>query len=372
MIEKAEFRNFKALRNVSVGLERFRVLVGPNASGKTSVLEGLCCISQLRDKAPQEVFSGKWAPELLRTSSATEPLQLYASGNAGGHEYVVVKMSPEHCCIDDNQGHHVSFQTEHWGKGEHKSIQTPATNVFGPGILLRLDANRLAEPSYSDEAVPQIESDGSGLPSVLAYLAANRPDDYAQLIAELREVVPIVRAMRFPRALVVRSETEVITVDGKEFTRQADREYWGNSIEFDIDGATGIPGHMISEGTLRVLGLLAVLIWPNRPRLALLDDLDRALHPKAQQALVKCLRGFMDQDPELQIIATSHSPYLLHYLEPQEVRLMTTDEGGFAACGRLDQHPDFEKWKEEMSPGEMWSLFGESWLVPSATGGPQS
>ena len=25
--------------------------------------------------------------------------------------------------------------------------------------------------------------------------------------------------------------------------------------------------------------------------------------------------------------------------------------------------PEFEKWKDEMDPGEMWSLFGEKWLI---------
>lgn len=40
MIETVSFKNFKALRDVTVPLERFTVLVGPNASGKTSVLQG--------------------------------------------------------------------------------------------------------------------------------------------------------------------------------------------------------------------------------------------------------------------------------------------------------------------------------------------
>ncbi len=41
MIRRVEFRNFKGLREVDLDLERFTVLVGPNASGKTSVLEGI-------------------------------------------------------------------------------------------------------------------------------------------------------------------------------------------------------------------------------------------------------------------------------------------------------------------------------------------
>ena len=41
MIKSASFRNFKSLRPVDIDLERLTVIVGPNASGKTSILEGL-------------------------------------------------------------------------------------------------------------------------------------------------------------------------------------------------------------------------------------------------------------------------------------------------------------------------------------------
>ena len=46
---------------------------------------------------------------------------------------------------------------------------------------------------------------------------------------------------------------------------------------------------------------------------------------------------------------------------------MAMDEDGHARCGRLIDHPKFETWKEEMAPGEMWSVFGEKWVAE--TGG---
>ena len=242
--------------------------------------------------------------------------------------------------------------------------------VLGPAVFLRLDMKQLAAPSYSEQAVPHMESDGEGLPSVLAYLASNHPDDYQRLLGALREVIPIVRAMRFPRASVTRLVSEVIEIDGKQFTHRGDREYWGNSIEFDMDGAAGIPAYAASEGTLLVLGLLTVIMGPNRPRVVLLDDVDRALHPKAQEGLVSLLRKLLDQNPDMQIVATSHSPYLLDHLKPEEVRLTTLRDDGSVACGRLDEHPEFGKWKEEMTTGEFWSLVGEKWLVEATGGDP--
>ncbi|WP_257457564.1 hypothetical protein [Archangium lipolyticum] len=37
-------------------------------------------------------------------------------------------------------------------------------------------------------------------------------------------------------------------------------------------------------------------------------------------------------------------------------------ENGFARCEKLTAHPEFERWKDMMSPGEFWSTVGESWL----------
>jgi predicted ATPase len=125
---------------------------------------------------------------------------------------------------------------------------------------------------------------------------------------------------------------------------------------------------MVSEGTLLVVGILATLLKPNRPRYLLLDDLDRALHPRAQDELVGVLRKMIADNPELQIVATSHSPYLLDCLRPEEVRLTTLRDDGSVACARLDQHPEFEKWKDEMAPGEFWSMVGESWVAQVGSG----
>jgi predicted ATPase len=119
----------------------------------------------------------------------------------------------------------------------------------------------------------------------------------------------------------------------------------------------------VSEGTMLLLGLLTVLRGHDRPKIVLMDDIDRGLHPLAQRKLLHILRDVMQKFHEVQIIATSHSPYLLDQVQPEEVRLMTVGKDGYSVCGCLEKHPDFDKWKDEMAPGELWSLFGERWIV---------
>ena len=41
MIESVEFRHFKVLRNTTLPLQAFTLLIGPNGSGKSTALQGL-------------------------------------------------------------------------------------------------------------------------------------------------------------------------------------------------------------------------------------------------------------------------------------------------------------------------------------------
>jgi energy-coupling factor transporter ATP-binding protein EcfA2 len=375
MIDRVQFRNFKALRDVSLDLERLTVLVGPNASGKTSILEGLHYLMRAARAGPGPVFDG--ADRLRRLSSAgtNGSLELSCSGTGGwvrlGRDLQPDSGPPDAeprrqdvaVFVDREECYGLAMQSA----GNTAEGEPPA---FGPDVFLRLDIKQLLGPSYSETALPQMADDGDGLASVLAYLSGNQPERYQWIFEGLQEVVPIVRELRFPRAEVVRTESEVITIDGKPFTHRGEHTYWGNSIEFDMQGAARIRADMVSEGTLLVLGLLTAIMGPNQPRVVLLDDLDRALHPKAQGDLVALLRRLLERNPEMQIVATSHSPYLLDHLRPEEVRLTTLKDDGSVACARLDEHPEFEKWKETMAPGEFWSMVGEKWVAEAATKEP--
>ena len=63
-----------------------------------------------------------------------------------------------------------------------------------------------------------------------------------------------------------------------------------------------------------------------------LDDIDHGLHPKAQWDLLKQLRRLLAQYPDLQIVATSHSPDLVDELDPSEVVVMALRADGTSAA----------------------------------------
>ncbi len=185
---------------------------------------------------------------------------------------------------------------------------------------------------------------GEGMASTLAFMALNRPDVFQVIQQRLKSVVPSVERIRF----------ESVSVDENNSVSY--------QILFDFQGVSGIPAYLASEGTNLVLGLLSAVLSDENSTLVLLDDIDRGLHPKAQREVVGLLRKILEQNPDLQIVATTHSPYLVDCLRPEEVRLTTLGEDGTVSIASLVEHPDFEKWKDEMAPGEMWSLFGEKWV----------
>ena len=341
MIDQAIFRNFKSLRDVQIKLEPLTVFVGPNASGKSSVLQGLhnlCIAFQSRDQGIEGIVN----KEKSRGSEA--PVELISE--VEGHWYRYRTSSPASTknparfvnakWVGDGWGETSDLDAEDWNEwkfGADGKITMPRS------VLLRLEASKLipAAPA-SDRST--MSPDGQGLHSALANMALNDPDTWQQLQADLRRIIPTIRRLRHT----------------KSTTNQHP------SLLFDTVGAESLPASQVSEGTLLVLGLLAALHATSRPSLVLLDDLDRGLHPKAQKELIALLRGLMATNPGLQILATTHSPYMLDCMETEEVRMTFLKDDGATACAALTSHPKFSKWKDEMTPGEMWSVFGEKWI----------
>lgn len=349
MIRKFRIQNFKAIRSAEINLERFTVFVGPNASGKTSILQALKRLSNTTGgryaREPEHELAASF------TRASTEDLIIEAAGEWEGRSGNFRVMLAQNETPD-------AYRVV----GSWELVTSTA--------LLRLDPSRLAEPSVAEGVEPRIEVDGTGLASVLAQMALNRPDEFGELTKAVREVIPQVSRIRLSLTTIERAETEVIEIDGQPLSRAVTRARMGHRLVLDMIGASDVSGEDVSEGTMLTLGLLTVVMSPSRPRLLLLDDLDRGLHPKAQRDLVSQLRLLLARFPDLQVVATSHSPYLVDCMKPEEVRLTTVRPDGSAHCAPLKDHPRFEEWKDVMRPGEFWSTVGEDW-VKSPEAAPQ-
>jgi energy-coupling factor transporter ATP-binding protein EcfA2 len=370
MIQTVRFKNFKALRDLTISLERFTVLVGPNACGKTSVLQGLDSLFFLRHNDP-DYFSKERDFYILLSHGAPSDSSVIIrgagtwAGETGHVELSLFEHGPRMTMWDLKVAHgdrSFSFdESDYHRESPYHDSNTLLTDLTPTVDLLRLDATKLAQPAYSAALVPRIAPDGEGLAAVLADMLITRPDDFGRIERSLRAVVPSVQRIRLERASVSRPELQQVTINGQSTSSRIEREYVGHRVIFDMDGAPQLPAHGASEGTLITLGILTAIMSHRGPHLVLLDDLERAIHPRAIANLVTEMRGLLELFPDLQIIATSHSPYLIDQLAPEEVRLMIADEHR-VMCAGLGDHPQIDRWKEIMRPGEIWSMVGEEWV----------
>lgn len=359
MIHRAKFQNFKALRDVEVTFDsRLTVLVGPNGSGKTSLLQGMHALSQLA------VVSGNDAdvaiPKLVDYLSIGSPsgdFQVEIEGlRPTFGEYGIEVNTREAGRISGTLsagGNRTSKQWHVWaryqngqwyGPERQEQLYPDDAKRFDTTAFIRFSAGQLAAPTLIRTYPPQIAKDGSGLASTLNHIKSKYPERFDAIIDAFRRVIPNVRGVRFDKELVT------------------DTQYYGDILLVDYKGVEGVKASHVSSGTLFALGLLTVALGPDSANVILLDDLDHGLHPKAQMELIDVFRGLIDQNPELQIVATAHSPYILNQLEWNEVRVTGLRDDGSAICARLEDHPEVERWREAMTPGEFWSHVGDDWV----------
>ena len=382
MIAKLSFRNFKSLVDVDVELERFTVLVGPNGSGKSSVLQATDLLARFAVEQPGEgrhssnrfgiILHGLTAAERLATHGGKGPLTVQMQSDDGERFTLSVEFEKQ---LASHQPAQTEFNLIHVDrKSLTRRVSVPnfshpapqslfdpaAVSEFGSAVYLHLDATLMAKTSFRDEEAPTMSASGEGLASSLAVLAGSRPEVLDAIAQSLAKVVPGVRKIRTYRERAAILETQQVTINGSPYPNQVLVTRIGDRFSIEFEGGSNVPADLLSEGTVLALGLVTKLHEPNRPRLILLDDVDRGLHPTAQQKLVETLRALLAANPDLQIVATSHSPDLLSQFKPEEVRVLALDAERRTHCRKLTEHPEFEKVKFGFQTGEIWSYLGEN------------
>ncbi len=340
MIDRVQFENFKSLQSVTLQLGRLTALVGPNGCGKSSVLQGMHLVSQkARDVSPVLESLVRLHPRLMYRGGPGE-MKISMHSSSGDELGVEVREAPDKLAEVDITRPHGSSQK------------------FDSVAYLHLDANEMIRTSLTENENPRMAANGSNLASALAWMKGAAEDDLAQITTDLRQVVPGVKKIRTLRERVTHRRMEKLDIDGQPIWRPVDESLIGDRFEIEFDDGSEIPADLLSEGTVLALGLLTKLREPERPRLILIDDIDRGLHLAAQAKLVQALRALMKLDPELQIVCTTHSAYLLDLFEPAEVRVLALDAERRTHVRPLTEHPDFAKWKFGTQTGELWAALG--------------
>lgn len=165
----------------------------------------------------------------------------------------------------------------------------------------RLDPRSLAHPSrlpevITDEVretrVPRLDYSGDGLAGVLYFLAETANPMLDVVVARVSEVIA--------------------GFEGFEFNAVGDDRI-GFSARF-ADSREVVPAANLSDGTLSLIGLLVLLVNPDRPPILCLEEPENGLTPRATRAVYEAVVEAANADaPEIssQVLISSHSPFVI-------------------------------------------------------------
>jgi len=108
-----------------------------------------------------------------------------------------------------------------------------------------------------------------------------------------------------------------------------------------------------SDGTLKMLAYLVVLHDPNSPQFIGIEEPENFLHPRLLYGLAEECRRASEHS---QLFVTTHSPFFLNAVRPNEVRVLYRDEAGFAHVERASELRGVPEFVQEGAAlGQLWS-----------------
>jgi predicted ATPase len=118
----------------------------------------------------------------------------------------------------------------------------------------------------------------------------------------------------------------------------------------------------LSDGTLKFLCLLAVLLEKDPPPLICIEEPEVGLHPEAIQIVAQAL---VDASERTQVVVTTHSEALIDALSdrPEDVLVAERDFDNGTQFRRLDSH-QLSVWLERYTLGALWrkgEIGGNRW-----------
>lgn len=206
-----------------------------------------------------------------------------------------------------------------WLQQQYEAIRLYRNWSFGPGAALRRAQSAHARSDFLSEG-------GENLAPVLSKVRSRRKLEFLASLRVLYEGI----------------EDFHLTVEG------------GNVLLFlQEQGGREIPATRLSDGTLRYLCLLAILLHPDPPPLVAIEEPELGLHPDVIPHLADLL---IRASARTQLVVTTHSRMLVDALSHQPSSVVVcSQENGESRFARLDAKA-LKAWLDKYSLGDLWSM----------------
>lgn len=358
-------------------LRPLNVLIGPNASGKSNLIDLLRLVRSLPSDMQEPIRGGGgvegwiWKGSVPNSGPPTDP-------SLGLIAFPLVSFESFHHHLIFNK----AFDHDFWLWSE---VITDGDSIFyqcdhlNRWIHMRSRDGELIDTPYHE----QHRRDQSALAQVRSI------DDYPQItwLSFLYERIRIYgdwesgRGASLRRAQPADSRGDVLmedfsnlglflnqtlgtapvykrqVVDGMKelYPRFGNYEVVVNSGSVQIfftEEDTSITATRLSDGALRYLCLLAVLYNPKPPPVVCMEEPELGLHPDIVAGLAKHLRAASER---MQLIVTTHSDILIDGLSdtPDSIVVFENKDGA-TRMNRLDAD-GLSEWLEEYRLGQLWT-----------------
>lgn len=180
-------------------------------------------------------------------------------------------------------------------------------------------------------AQERLSPTGDNLPNVIQYLKEDHPQRLESILQTL--------SRRIPRLEKVEAS---IMLNGQLLLQIKDAPF-----------QSPILAKFASDGTLKMLAYLTILYDPIPPQLVGIEEPENHLHPRLLPELAEECRA---ATAGTQLMVTTHSPFFVDGLKPEEVWVLYRDEKGFTQAKRTSEMQGVKKFIQN------GALLGQLWM----------
>ena len=362
-------------QGAEIELQPLNVLIGPNASGKSNLIETIGLLKAAPDDLGAPIREGGGIAEWLWKGSASPtaeieaivtrpqlemPLRYRIAFMMSGHrlelvhEAVKIERDVEFYFYRYQQGNpFVIVQVDHEKEG--RSLRVEDLDHSQSVLSQKKDADLYPELTYLNRQFGRIRiyrewNLGRHTPARVPQ-RTDLPGDYLQEDAGNLALV-LSDLERFPD-----TQSALIEYLKKFYEAVADIKtiIQGGTVQVFLHekGLRPMPATRLSDGTIRFLCLLVVLCHPEPPPLICIEEPELGMHPDILPTIAEVLQRASQRT---QLIVTTHSDVLVSALSDaaESVVVCERDEAG-TQFRRLDSDK-LKAWLAKYSLGELWRM----------------
>lgn len=340
-IRQIQIQNYKSIERAVVDLEPFTVLVGPNGAGKSNFVDALAFVQECLSKSLERAIDDRGGVSVFSRTRIDRDDQNHLGFR------LLVDLS-EDCFAD--YSFEITWENQPQVAHERCLIQSKnqSDRVFEvkggrfidpiPGIRPQITPGRFAlfAASATAEFRPLYDFLSSFRlynidPRRLRTIRDLHPADYLQRDGSNAAAVLKRLKEAYPQSHERVRELLGIALPGLENV-----EHYslfpgsGGGIKFEMNFGLDEPVTFferdVSEGTLRILGLLLAAYQPQRTSVLIIEEPEATVHPAIAELIVQIL---FDAARDRQVLITTHSADVLDAkeLEDEQIRVVTMEQG---------------------------------------------